>query len=1256
MKTTTNFKWNKSIKISTLAVAITMGLSLANTDVLAAGLIDHHKIAQPDFDLRKANALMPMQSQLDWVEQKGLDARWNMFGTPHSLINHSGVVDSGLQGDTPAQRAKNWLANNKNLFNMTESEVENLRVVNVNEIGAGHIVLLEQTFNGLESAYGGRVSMAIKGDKLVYLSSSLAGKQGAVAEPQLDGITAWLTAAGKVGKVIDAVSVKTLENDHTWSMLSVPGFAQPQRFRLVAMPTPNGVVPVYETIVINVDGGEAEAYTMFVNALDGEVISRQNRVQHIAQTESFTGEFTSATSCGPLHGPYTLGNGNKRIVVNGHAAVPANDVVIKLHDDSGLIATHDLGTTPDTMVYEPAGGIPAGDYYAQVCPYQSATVAPYNYVGTITWDDTEVPSVFNTATWNVFPTGPSLADSSQDIREQWCWSGEDGAGAPLPDCKLVLENSAARAPWDFDFQTNESTFTTVGNAAVTGEAWGSPLTPAEGNRPVSPTRQYDFPFKDTWRQSQCSPTAFADASSGSANDVYAATANLFAMHNRMHDWSYYLGFTEKNSNLQKSNFGATGKDRENDPEIGNVQAGALTGGAPSYLGRDNANQITLNDGIAPITNMYLWQPIAGAFYAPCSDGDYDMSVIGHEYGHAIQNRMVDGPNGSLSGNQGRAMGESWGDLTAVEYLFGNGFVYPGSNPFAVGAFVTGDKQRGIRNYAMNNSPLNYSNVGYDFVCNSSLLDLPGAECAEETQVHADGEIWSATNYLVRQALVEAYDGAYPYNDRALQQACADGALPVDQCPGNRRWIQLVHDAFLMLPATQSMLDARDAMLAADVLRFDGANHDAMWLVFANRGFGIDASTVDADDPDPIPSFASPKHQNASVSFKAVAKDEFIFCGGCNDERGLQPLKADVYVGNFEARAMPIVTTIGDHNNMAAPVELAPGTYDFLVVARGYGHFRFTQTIKAGEQTTLITRLASNWASKSQGTVAFGAGESFDGLIDDTETTNWINSATDEMRGSEVTMELGPVRAINRVQVSALPEMSGNRFTALRQFEVLSCNSVLADCNDDSNFRSVYVSPRDAFPAAVPRPTVANLHLREFDIEPTAATHLKLRVLHNQCSGSDLYTDGSLDNDPNNETDCRIGTQTGSPKDRDVRAAEFQAFGSEGEVTLPGESLVIKQNQAPVVNNDNIRSVPNMPVNIDVLANDFDAEGECMTVGGFSKPTSGNATVIKGDCARGISDTVTYTPAFGAIGKQTFTYLVSDTKGNVSQGVVTVNLK
>ena len=141
--------------------------------------------------------------------------------------------------------------------------------------------------------------------------------------------------------------------------------------------------------------------------------------------------------------------------------------------------------------------------------------------------------------------------------------------------------------------------------------------------------------------------------------------------------------------------------------------------------------------------MYLWQPVAGAFYPPCVDGDFDMSVIGHEYTHAISNRMVGGPDEGLTSNadgQARAMGESYSDLTAVEYLMEHGYApSDDENPFAVGAYVTGSKQKGIRNYGMNDSPLNYSDVqGYDGSGNGSP--------------HDDGEIWSAANYDIRQAL------------------------------------------------------------------------------------------------------------------------------------------------------------------------------------------------------------------------------------------------------------------------------------------------------------------------------------------------------------------------------------------------------------------------------------------------------------------------------------------------------------------------
>ena len=107
---------------------------------------------------------------------------------------------------------------------------------------------------------------------------------------------------------------------------------------------------------------------------------------------------------------------------------------------------------------------------------------------------------------------------------------------------------------------------------------------------------------------------------------------------------------------------------------------------------------------------------------------------------------------------------------------------------------------GIRNYVMNYprtgafpvpstyphvNPLNFSDIGYD---------TPGNE------VHSDGEIWVAVNNSVRQALIDKYNGAFPAGDAALQAKCAGGVLPSENCPGNRRWIQLVFDAMLIDPA------------------------------------------------------------------------------------------------------------------------------------------------------------------------------------------------------------------------------------------------------------------------------------------------------------------------------------------------------------------------------------------------------------------------------------------------------------------------
>ena len=124
-----------------------------------------------------------------------------------------------------------------------------------------------------------------------------------------------------------------------------------------------------------------------------------------------------------------------------------------------------------------------------------------------------------------------------------------------------------------------------------------------------PDRDYNYKWTNQWYRERCSPDVHTTPQ---RNDLDAARANLFGMHNRMHDWSYHLGFTEATWNMQDDNLrpGGLGDDYEQ----GNAQAGGISGGPPNFEARNNANQITPPDGEAPITNMYLWQPIAAAFY------------------------------------------------------------------------------------------------------------------------------------------------------------------------------------------------------------------------------------------------------------------------------------------------------------------------------------------------------------------------------------------------------------------------------------------------------------------------------------------------------------------------------------------------------------------------------------------------------------------------------------------------------------------
>jgi extracellular elastinolytic metalloproteinase len=1171
-----------------------------------------------DYDSRTAT-VSPSAAQEAAAARLDATVRWNKFGTPQSILRPGEYLDSGISAASADAAARNWLTANDALFGVGSLGALKLDHAARLPFSDAYAVIYRQEFGGVPSS-DNVLSVGVKGSpaqgwKVGYVSSTLAREVDVVGERSLSAEQAWLEAAENVGRApASIVSVDRSGVQGDWRLLDVAGLSKDQKVRPVGFATPrSGVVPAYEALFLG-NNGEA-MYKHVIDARSGRVLLRQDLVENIAGEQNaivpqapYSGEVPATDgACGPRHGPYTVTTPVTAISSTATATLQSNDIVLNLYRGTQHLRSADTGTSPETLSFAPTGGLPPGDYFFEVCDFVDGGVwaAPRTYTGTVDIDDA-APLPYPPR-WKVFPATPLYYTLSADpwnipetdIRNTWCWDAALN-GAPVAGCEYEVKNLASRGPWDHDMRTNVPTFTTIGNNANSHERWLAQAPVGTLFRPTNAQRNYTFPWTNEWEVRDCPDLGTRAApliTPGVSLDISAATTNLFVQHNRMHDWSYHLGLTEENWNAQSFNFGLTNPQGENDPVDGRAQAGAIVPGS-----RNNANMATPPDGTSPVTNMFLWQPQSAAFYAPCVDGDYDMQIIGHEFGHMIENRLI-GKGAGRQQHHAGAMGESHGDLFGMEYVNEFNFVpVSDENRYSVGAYATGNKQRAIRNYGMNFpytgdvpepsdnggvNPLNFSAMGYD---------LTGP------QVHADGEIWSATNFEIRQALNAKYDGAFPSSNATLQARCANGEVPPDFCPGNRRWVQLVFDAMLLMPIAPTMLDARDAQLAADVMRFGGANQNELWRAFAHRGFGVGASssnTTADTDTDPTPDFRSPIHPFATVEFEVTSRE------------GGNPVPARIYVGHYEAGVSPIADTnpATSGQNLDNTAAFVAGEYEFVANAPGYGHVRFSADIRANTSPTFRIRMATNHASRSHGAAVSGDANlqhacfgppvipapectsetpadqqaSLNSLVDDTESTMWENFETVQaapgqngpvvVDGTKVTVDLAgadPVR-VERVQVSAMLKpfirplpvaganvlFNPNRFTALRSFQIAACNTRSgADCSTDAGFFTVYTSPTDFFPSAPPRPVAPEMIIRSVDIPATRATHIRLIVKNSQCTGEPAFQ-GDQDAAAANP-DCDAVAQrgdratfvSGSSK-AGVRAAELQVFSSDAAVGGPG---------------------------------------------------------------------------------------------------------
>ncbi|MFN0214473.1 MAG: M36 family metallopeptidase [Saprospiraceae bacterium] len=210
------------------------------------------------------------------------------------------------------------------------------------------------------------------------------------------------------------------------------------------------------------------------------------------------------------------------------------------------------------------------------------------------------------------------------------------------------------------------------------------------------------------------------------------------------------------------------------------------------------------------------------------DGDFDNGIIAHEFHHGISNRLT-GTGAACLGN-GEQMGEGWSDWAGLILT-----VEPGD---------MGTDKRGIGNYALYQETDGQGIRRYPYSTDMAIAPLTYGAVSSSAVPHGVGEVWANMIWDLYWAMVEKYG-----YDADISNTNS----------GNYRAFQLVVDGMKYQPCGPGFIDGRDAIMAADIINYNGADTCLISSVFARRGLGYYADQGDPNSSgdgkenfDPIP--------------------------------------------------------------------------------------------------------------------------------------------------------------------------------------------------------------------------------------------------------------------------------------------------------------------------------------------------------------------------------------------------------------------
>ncbi|MFK7979916.1 MAG: Ig-like domain-containing protein, partial [Saprospiraceae bacterium] len=232
--------------------------------------------------------------------------------------------------------------------------------------------------------------------------------------------------------------------------------------------------------------------------------------------------------------------------------------------------------------------------------------------------------------------------------------------------------------------------------------------------------------------------------------------------------------------------------------------------AQDASGSCNANMATPGDGANPRMQMYLCGD---------KDGDYDNAIILHEYGHGVSNRLTGGPKEVACLGNVEQMGEGWSDFFGMILTMQATDVATTNRTIGTFMFNQAANGVGLRPYPfttdMTVNPMTYKTIDDEGI----------------TRPHGVGAVWATMLWDMNWALINQYGwDADMYNGTG----------------GNNIALHLVMEGLKLQPCSPGFVDARDAILAADLALYNGVNRCLIWEVFARRGLGYSADQGSAN--------------------------------------------------------------------------------------------------------------------------------------------------------------------------------------------------------------------------------------------------------------------------------------------------------------------------------------------------------------------------------------------------------------------------